>query len=117
MPVNTLGLRKLAVLAEQHTVDKSGLKYWGTLDLEAMGEGMRFSIGIRTSHDRTTSLALIAGYRVMVCQNGCFSGDFLPVMRKHNENMNLIEAVTSRRAPCPKSAPPSGLLASIFAPG
>jgi hypothetical protein len=92
--VNTLGLRKLAVVAEQHTVDRSGLKYWGTLDLEAMGEGMRFSIGIRNSHDRSMSLALIAGYRVMVCQNGCFSGDFLPVMRKHTKNMNLIESVT-----------------------
>ena len=71
--ITTLGLRKIGVVAEQYTVDKTGMKMWGTLDLEAMEENIRFSIGLRNSNDKTMSLSLIAGYRVMVCSNGCFS--------------------------------------------
>jgi hypothetical protein len=92
--ITTLGLRKIGVVAEQYTVDRTGMKMFGTLDLEAMGEEIRFSIGLRNSNDKTLSLSLIAGYRVMVCQNGCFSGDYEPLMRKHTKNMNLIDCVT-----------------------
>jgi hypothetical protein len=92
--VTTLGLRKIGVVAEQYATDKTGMKMWGTLDLEAMGEGFRFSIGLRNSHDKSMSLALIAGYRVMVCHNGCFSGDFQPLMRKHTKNVNLMDSIT-----------------------
>lgn len=92
--VTSLGLRRIGIVAEQHSVDKTGNRYWGTLDLEAMGEGFRFSIGLRNSHDKSMSLALIAGYRVMVCHNGCFSGDFQPLMRKHTKNVRLMDSIT-----------------------
>jgi hypothetical protein len=92
--ITTLGLRKIGVVADQYAVDKTGMKMWGTLDLEAMGDGFRFSIGLKNSHDKSMSLSLIAGYRVMVCHNGCFHGDFQPLMRKHTKTVNLIDAVT-----------------------
>jgi hypothetical protein len=51
--------------------------------------GGNFLLGGRNSHDRSLALGITAGYRVFVCENGAFSGDYTPVMRKHTRNFNL----------------------------
>jgi hypothetical protein len=39
-------------------------------------------------------LGLVAGYRVMVCSNMAFSGDFKPMLAKHTKNMDLTETLS-----------------------
>jgi hypothetical protein len=54
------------------------MKVFGVLDLETEMEGCRFSIGLRNSHDKSMRLAMTCGYRVFVCSNMAFAGDFTP---------------------------------------
>ena len=56
--------------------------------------GARFSIGLRNSHDKTMRLALTCGYRVFVCSNRAFSGDFTPVLAKHSKSFALVDAIS-----------------------
>jgi len=92
--IETLGFRHIGIVRDEYAVDKSGNKMFGVLDLDTGMVGCRFSIGIRNSHDKSMRLALTVGYRVFVCDNMAFSGDFEPVLAKHSKNFNLIQAVS-----------------------
>jgi hypothetical protein len=92
--IETLGFRHIGVVKEQYAVDKTGMKMWGTLDLDTQFDGCRFSIGMRNAHDKSMRLAMTVGYRVFCCDNGAFSGDFEPVLAKHSKNFKLIEAIS-----------------------
>lgn len=62
------------------------LDYWGPpLTGELNGGGHRFAIGIRNAHDKSMRLAMTVGYRVMVCENMAFNGNFEPVLAKHTK--------------------------------
>src|SRR5205085_6826115 len=52
------------------------------------------SIGLRNSHDKSMRLALTCGYRVFVCSNMAFSGDFTPVLAKHSKSFALVDAIS-----------------------
>ena len=39
-------------------------------------------------------LALTVGYRVFVCSNMAFSGDFTPVLAKHSKSFSLLDAIS-----------------------
>jgi hypothetical protein len=39
-------------------------------------------------------LALTVGYKVFVCSNMMFKGDFAPVLSKHSKNFNLVDALS-----------------------
>jgi hypothetical protein len=64
------------------------------LDLNTGMHGCRFSIGIRNSHDKSMRLAMTVGYRVFVCENMAFHGDFQPVLAKHSKNFSLTAALS-----------------------
>jgi hypothetical protein len=36
---------------------------------------------------------MTVGYRVLICDNMAFSGDFTPVLAKHSKNFNLIHSL------------------------
>lgn len=91
--VETLGFRHIGVVNEEYAVSSDGMKMFGVLDLETQMEGCRFSIGLRNSHDKSFRLALTVGYRVFVCSNMAFSGDFTPVLAKHSRSFNLIDTL------------------------
>ena len=38
--------------------------------------------------------AMVAGYRVFICDNLAFKGDFTPVLAKHSKSLNLIDLVS-----------------------
>jgi DNA phosphorothioation-dependent restriction protein DptH len=78
--VETLGFRHICVVAEEFAVSKDGMKMFGVLDLDTGMHGCRFSIGVRNAHDKSMRLAMTVGYRVFVCENMAFSGDFQPVL-------------------------------------
>jgi hypothetical protein len=65
----------------------------GVLDLAVEMKGCRFSIGLRNSDDKSMRLALTCGYRVFVCSNMAFSGDFTPVLSKYSKGFNLIDTL------------------------
>jgi len=92
--VDTLGFRHIAVHAQEYAVTPDGSRMFGLMELETTFEGCRFALGLRNSHDKSMRLALTVGYRVFVCDNMAFSGEFSPVLAKHSANFNLIQAVS-----------------------
>src|SRR5712671_4101698 len=92
--VETLGFRHIGVVHDEYAVSPDGMKAFGVLDLETEMEGCRFSIGLRNSHDKSMRLAMTCGYRVFVCSNMAFAGDFTPVLAKHSKSFSLIDCVS-----------------------
>src|SRR5580704_14767565 len=92
--VDTLSLRHIAPVREEYAVSKDGMKMFGIMELETTFQGCRFAIGIRNAHDKSMRLGLTVGYRVLVCDNMAFSGDFTPVLAKHSKNFSLIDAIS-----------------------
>ena len=89
--VETLSFRHIGVVNEEYAVSPDGMKMFGVLDLATEMQGCRFSIGMRNSHDKSMRLAMTCGYRVFVCSNMAFSGDFTPVLAKHWKPFSLID--------------------------
>ena len=92
--VETLGFRHIGVVREEYAVSSDGMRMFGVLDLETGLHGCRFSVGIRNANDKSMRLALTVGYRVLVCDNMAFHGDFTPVLAKHSKNFSLIDALS-----------------------
>lgn len=92
--VETLGFRHIAVVRDEYAVSKDGMKMFGVLDLDTGMDGCQFSIGVRNAHDKSMRLALTVGYRVFVCENMAFSGDFEPVLAKHSKHFSLQNALS-----------------------
>lgn len=89
-----LSFRYLRVVRDEYAVSPDGMKMFGVMDLNAEFNGCRFSIGLRNSNDKTMRFALTVGYRVFVCDNMAFSGDFTPLLHKHSRNLDLQDSVS-----------------------
>ena len=92
--LEALEFRHISVVRDEYAVSEDGMKMFGVLDLETAFEGCRFSIGIRNSNDKSMRLAMTVGYRVFVCDNMAFQGDFSPVLAKHTKNFSLIDSIS-----------------------
>src|SRR5690242_19544417 len=92
--VETLSFRQISVVREEYAVTGDGMKTFGVLDLETTFDGCRFSIGVRNSNDKSTRLALTIGYRVLVCDNMAFHGNFTPVLAKHTKHVSLVDVLS-----------------------
>ena len=92
--VETLGIRHIGVVHDEYAVSPDGMKAFGVLDLATEMAGCRFSIGLRNSHDKSIRLALTCGYRVFVCSNMAFAGDFTPVLAKHSKSFSLVDCLS-----------------------
>lgn len=90
----TLSFRHIQVVKEEYAVSPEGGKMFGLLELDATFLDCRFSIGVRNAHDKSMRLGLVAGYRVFVCDNMAFQGEFHPVLAKHSKNFVLQDALT-----------------------
>lgn len=92
--VETLGFRHISVVRQEFAARPDGSKMFGVLDLDYEFTGCRFSIGIRNANDKSMRLALTVGYRVFVCDNLAFQGDFTPVLAKHSKSFDLVDALS-----------------------
>ncbi len=92
--LEALMFRHISVVRDEYAVSEDGMKMFGVLDLETTFEGCRFSIGIRNANDKSMRLAMTVGYRVFVCDNMAFHGDFTPVLAKHTKRFSLVDAVS-----------------------
>lgn len=88
-----LSFRHLVVERDEYAVSQDGMKMFGVMDLNVSFDGGRFSIGMRNSNDKSMRLALTAGYRVFVCDNMAFSGDFTPLLHKHTRKFDLRDSI------------------------
>lgn len=91
--VESLAFRHLTVVRDEYAVSPNGLKMFGVLDLELEDKDFRFSLGLRNANDKSMRLAMTAGYRVFVCDNMAFRGDFTPIFHKHTRKLDLLEVV------------------------
>ena len=92
--VEILSFRHIGVVTEEYAVSKDGMKMFGVVDLDTGMHGCRFSIGVRNAHDKSMRLAMTVGYKVFVCENMAFSGDFQPVLAKHSKHFSLQNALS-----------------------
>ena len=92
--LEALTFRHISVVRDEYAVSEDGMKMFGVLDLETTFDGCRFSIGIRNANDKSMRLAMTVGYRVFVCDNMTFHGDFTPVLAKHTKHFNLVDSVS-----------------------
>ncbi len=89
----TLSFRQISVVREEYAVSGDGMKLFGVLDLETTFDGCRFALGLRNSNHKSMRLALTVGYRVLVCDNMAFYGDFTPVLAKHTKHLSLVDTL------------------------
>ena len=89
-----LALRRFQITRSEFAVSPDGMRLFGLLEINAVMDGVRFAIGLRNSNDKSMRLGLVAGYRVTVCDNMMFAGEFKPLLAKHTKGLDLIEAVS-----------------------
>jgi len=92
--IDTLGLRKIGVTAEEYAVSKDGMNMFGVMEIDQGMQGARFALGLRNSNSKMFRLSVTVGYRVFVCANLAFSGDFTPVLAKHTKNFSIQNALS-----------------------
>lgn len=92
--IEGLSFRHISAIREEYAVSNDGMKMFGVLDLETTFDGCRFSVGIRNANDKSMRLALTVGYRVLVCDNMAFHGDFTPVLAKHTKRLSLVDVLS-----------------------
>jgi hypothetical protein len=88
----TLHFRHLDIISEEYAVSHDGMRFFGALTLNVEDSGVRIAVGLRNSHDKSFSLGLTVGRRVLVCDNLALFGDYTPVVRKHTKHVE-IEAI------------------------
>ena len=92
--MKSLSYRRLEVVREEYAVSFDGMKMFGLIELNVEYAGVRFAIGLRNANDKSMRVGLVAGYRVMVCENKMLTGDFQPMLAKHSKNFNLIDGLS-----------------------
>lgn len=88
-----LSFRHISIVSSEFAVSDDGMKMFSTLQVNSDYEGVSFVIGCRNSNDKSFRLGMVCGYRVMVCSNLSFHGDFTQLSAKHTKMFNLEEAV------------------------
>ncbi len=91
--LETLSFRHINVVKDEYAVSPDGMKLFGVMELETVYNGVRFSLGLRNSNDKSFRLALTVGFRVFCCDNLAFHGDFTPMLAKHSKHFDLEAAL------------------------
>lgn len=77
----------LEIVDEQLALNEAGDHFFAVLKLATGDGGMELAIGLRSSYNKTLATATAAGASVMVCDNLCFSGSGMKVLRKQTTNV------------------------------
>lgn len=91
--MDSLWYRRMNVVRDEYAVSPDGMKMFGLIELDLEYKGVRFAIGIRNSNDKSMRLAMVAGYKVAICDNMMLQGDFQPMLAKHTKNFELQDAL------------------------
>lgn len=75
-----------SITAETHALSHDGARYFGVFEVRveagAADRDYVWVVGLRNSHDKIYPAGLVAGTRVLVCDNLAFSGE-VRISRKH----------------------------------
>jgi len=85
--IESLAYRQIKVVKEEYGISKDAAKMFGVLTLDLDGNGLNLVLGLRNSHDKSFALGMVAGYRVFVCDNLAFKGEFFAVAKKHSKRL------------------------------
>jgi hypothetical protein len=91
----TLHFRHLTIVAEEYAVSADDMRFFAALTLNVEESGVRIALGLRNSHDKSFSMGMTVGRRVLVCDNLALYGDYPPVLRKHTKNVDIEEIMSS----------------------
>lgn len=75
-----------------YSMSADGLKMFGVWDLDTGDDDGCYSLGVRNGMDKSMAVGVTAGNRVFVCDNMCFSGDYI-AFRKHTSGLDFDELV------------------------
>lgn len=89
-----LAFRHISITKEEFAVTPDGMKFFAVLQVNAQYEGVNFAIGLRNANDKSMRLGIVAGYKVTVCDNLSFAGEYKPMLAKHSKNLDLTESVS-----------------------
>src|SRR5690242_16427889 len=92
--IETLSFRHINVVKDEYAVTPDGMRLFGVMELETTFKGARFALGLRNANDRSMRLGLVVGFRLFVCDNLAFYGDYQPVLAKHSKHFNLENALS-----------------------
>jgi hypothetical protein len=92
--VQSLGFRNIEVERDEYALSGDAMRMFGVMTLSVQHSGVKLALGLRNSHDKSFSLAITVGFRVVVCSNLMFSGDFQAVIaKKHTKNFDLADTI------------------------
>ena len=91
--MDSLWFRRMTVVRDEYAVTPDGQRMFGLIELDLEYKGVRFAIGLRNAHDKSMRVAMVAGYKVTVCENMMLQGDFQPMLAKHSKNFALEDAL------------------------
>ena len=77
----------LPILEESYGLSCKDQQMFGLIRVDTGHKENALVIGVRNSYNKSLSLGLATGANVFVCDNLCFSGDSVTVMRKHTKNV------------------------------
>ena len=85
-----IGIVGMEIVKSEYVLGQDGMRMFGVYDLSQGTSELTWSIGIRNSMNKSMSLGITAGTRVFVCENLCFSGEFL-AFRRHTNGLDTDE--------------------------
>jgi hypothetical protein len=91
--IRSLGFRNIEIVKDEYALTPDAMRMFGVMTVNVEHSGVRLALGIRNSHDKTFSLAITVGFKVFVCDNLMFAGDFEAVLAKHTKHFDLADAV------------------------
>lgn len=82
-----------AVTKREYSLSEDGARMFGAWTFgESASRGAGFALGFRNSINKTLPIGICAGASVFVCDNLCFSGEFI-TFRKHTGGVTLEHLV------------------------
>jgi len=78
------------VLDRKYSINQIGTKMFGVWNLDIGNGEIGYSLGLRNSIDKSMAVGVCSGTCVFVCDNLCFSGDFI-AFRKHTSGLTTTQ--------------------------
>ena len=79
----------MGVRSAQYGLSQKGQQFFGVMGIDTGNDDKSscLSIGLRNSYNKSISVGIASGRAVFVCDNLCFDGDSLRVLRKHTSHV------------------------------